>query len=62
MFAGSYRAGRRAAAVISLVQSGKMNGHDPYAYLQDVLTRLPTHLINRIDELLPNRWAPDASA
>ncbi|MFW2776638.1 IS66 family transposase, partial [Acinetobacter baumannii] len=43
LFAGSLRAGQRAAAVMSLIQSAKLNGHDPYAYLKDVLTRLPTH-------------------
>jgi hypothetical protein len=58
LFAGSLRAGQRAAAVMSLVQSARMNGHDPYAYLQDVLTRLPTHKASRIDELLPHRWQP----
>ena len=34
------------------------NGHDPYAYLKDVLTRLPTHKASRIEELLPHRWQP----
>lgn len=58
LFAGSLRAGQHAAAVVSLVQSARMNGHDPYAYLKDVLTRLPTHLNSRIDELLPHRWQP----
>jgi transposase len=62
LFAGSQRAGRRAAAVMSLIQSAKMNGHDPYAYLKDVLTRLPTHPNNRIEELLPHCWQPDAAA
>ena len=56
LFAGSQRAGRRAAAVMSLIQSAKMNGHDPYAYLKDVLTRLPTHPNSRIEELLPQNW------
>jgi transposase len=42
LFAGSLRAGQRAAAVMSLIQSAKLNGHDPYAYLKDVLARLPT--------------------
>ena len=60
LFAGSLRAGRRAAAVMSLVQSARMNGHDPYAYLKDVLTRLPTHKASRIEELLPHRWQPSA--
>ena len=58
LFAGSLRAGQRAAAVMSLVQSARMNRHDPYAYLKDVLTRLPTHKANRIEELLPHRWQP----
>ena len=58
LFAGSLRAGQRAAAVMSLIQSARMNGHDPYAYLNDVLTRLPTHMASRIDELLPHRWQP----
>jgi hypothetical protein len=40
LFAGSLRAGQRAAAVMSLIQSARMNGHDPYVYLKDVLTRL----------------------
>jgi transposase len=38
LFAGSLRAGQRAAAVMSLIQSARMSGHDPYAYLKDVLT------------------------
>ena len=58
LFAGSLRAGQRAAAVMSLIQSARMNGHDPYAYLKDVLTRLPTHKNSHIDELLPHRWQP----
>jgi transposase len=58
LFAGSLRAGQRAAAVMSLIQSSKLNGHDPYAYLKDVLARLPTHKNNQIEELLPHRWQP----
>ncbi len=56
LFAGSLRAGKRAAAVMSLIQSARMNGHDPYAYLKDVLTRLPTHKASQVAELLPHRW------
>ena len=40
LFADSLRSGQRAAAVMSLIQSAKLNGHDPYAYLKDVLARL----------------------
>lgn len=58
LFAGSLRAGQRAATIMSLIQSAKLNGHDPYAYLRDVLERLPTQLYSRIDELLPHRWQP----
>jgi transposase len=58
MFAGSLRAGQRAAAVMSLIQSAKLNGHDPYAYIKDVLTRLPTQKYSQIDQLLPHRWQP----
>ena len=58
LFAGSLRAGQRAAAIMSLIQSARMNGHDPYAYLKDVLTRLPTHKASQIEELLPHRWQP----
>jgi transposase len=57
MFVGSELAGQRAAMVMSLVQSAKLHGHDPWAYLRDVLQRLPTQLNSRIDELLPHRWA-----
>jgi transposase len=58
LFAGSLRAGKRAAAVMSLIQSARMNGHDPWAYINDVLRRLPTHPNRRIAELLPHRWRP----
>jgi transposase len=61
MFAGSLRAGKRAAAVMSLVQSAKLNGHDPFVYLKDVLTRLPTQKASRIGELLPHRWNSNAA-
>ena len=58
LFCGSELAGQRAAVVMSLVQSAKLNGHDPWAYLKDVLNRLPTQLNSRIDELLPHHWRP----
>jgi len=43
---------------MSLIGSAKMNDLDPYAYLSDVLARLPTHPASRIAELLPHRWHP----
>lgn len=56
MFVGSELAGQRAATMMSLVQSARLVGHDPWAYLRDVLQRLPTHRHSRIEELLPHRW------
>jgi transposase len=61
LFAGSLRAGQRAAAIISLIQSAKLNGHEPHAYLSDILARLPTQPASRIAELLPHRWQPTAA-
>jgi transposase len=58
LFAGSLRAGKRAAAIMSLVHSARLNGHDPYAYLKDVLERLPTQPASRVQDLLPHRWQP----
>lgn len=58
LFAGSLRAGKRAAAVMSLIQSARLNGHDPYRYLKDVLERLPIQPASRIGELLPHSWIP----
>ena len=43
---------------MSLIQSAKLKRHDPYAYLKDVLARLPIHKNSQIDELLPHRWQP----
>ncbi len=52
-FAGSLRAGQRMAAILSLLETAKLNGHDPYVWLRDVLTRLPSWPNSRINELLP---------
>jgi transposase len=56
LFAGSLRAGQRAAAIMSLVHSARLNGHEPHAYIRDVLERLPTQRASCIGELLPHRW------
>jgi hypothetical protein len=47
-----------AAVLMSLIQSAKLNGHYPSAYLKDVMDKLPTWPNSRIDELLPHRWTP----
>jgi transposase len=56
LFVGSALAGQRAAVVMSLVQSAKLNGIDPWAYLRDVLARIHGHPSQKLDELLPHRW------
>jgi transposase len=53
LFAGSDTGGERAAVIYSLIGSAKLNSRDPEAYLREVLTRIPDHPINRIEELLP---------
>ena len=53
LFAGSETAGKRAAAIMSLVATAKANGIEPHAWLTDVLTRLPTCKDIHIDTLLP---------
>jgi transposase len=56
LFAGSDTGGERAAAIYSLIETAKLNGLDPEAYLRDVLNRIPDHKINRVAELLPWNW------
>jgi len=55
LFAGSERAGKRAAAIQSLLGTAKLNGLEPYAWLKDTLEKLPAWPNRRIDELLPLR-------
>jgi transposase len=43
---------------MSLIQSAKLNGHDPYHYLKDVLERLLTQMATHLEDLLPHRWQP----
>jgi transposase len=57
-FAGSDRGGERAAAVYTLIETAKLNGVDPQAWLADVLARLPDHPAKRIGEFLPWSWSP----
>jgi transposase len=56
MFAGSDEGGRRAAILYSLVATCKNIGVDPFAYLRDVLSRIATHPMRRIEELTPRGW------
>jgi len=56
MFAGSERGGKAMAIAFTLIETAKLNGVDPQAWLTDVLSRIADHKINRIDELLPWIW------
>ena len=66
LFAGSDAGGQRAAAIYSLIETCKLNGIDPEAYLRHVLAVIADHSINRVAELLPwnvhDRLAADTTA
>jgi transposase len=55
-FAGSELADQRAAVVLNLVPLAELHGRDPWANLKEVLELLSTHMNNRVEELLPQRW------
>ena len=56
LFVGSSQAGERAAVMLSLIESAKLNGIDPWAYLKDVFERLPTLKNRDLELLLPHNW------
>ena len=61
LFVGSQQAGERAGIVLSLIESAKLNGHDPWAYLKDVFERLPTLKNRDLAQLLPHNWRNSAT-
>ena len=56
LFMGSEGGGASAAIAYTLIETAKLNGVDPQAWLTEVLGRISDHKINRIDELLPWNW------
>lgn len=56
-FCGSDAGGERAAAIYTLIETAKLNGVDPQAWLADVLARIADHPANRLADLLPWNWA-----
>jgi transposase len=58
LFLGSDAGGERAAAILTLLETAKLNGLDPEAYFADIIDRLVKgHPVNRLHELLPWTWA-----
>jgi transposase len=63
LFAGSDGGADRWAVIASLIETAKLNGVEPWAYLKDVLERMSHgHPMSRIDELLPWNWSPPAAS
>ncbi|KAB2747365.1 transposase domain-containing protein, partial [Brucella anthropi] len=61
LFAGADTGAETLARAMTIIETAKMNGINPQAYLADVLDRIHDHKINRLDELLPWNWKPLAA-
>jgi hypothetical protein len=61
-FFGSDNGGKTAAVLLSFIAMCKRNAVEPFAWFRDVLTRIATHPIHRIEELLPHNWKVLATA
>src|SRR3546814_6741209 len=62
LFAGSDAGGERAAAIYSLIETARLNGLDPQAYLTDVIARIGPHPARQLPHLLPSTWPPAPSS
>ena len=62
LFAGSNSGGETLAKAMTIIETAKLSGLDPQAYLADILGRINDHKINRLAELLPWNWKPLAAA
>ena len=58
LFAGNDAGGEILARAMTLIESAKLSGLDPQAYLADVLARINDHINPRLYELLPWNWKP----
>ena len=58
LFAGADTGAETLARAMTIIETAKLNGLDPQAYLADILDRIHDHKINRLDELLPWNWTP----
>ena len=61
LFFGNAQAGQRSAILYSIIESCRRHGIEPYAYLQDVLTRLPSMTNRQIKQIVPKAWAANAT-
>ena len=62
MFFGSDRGGRTGAILKSFTATCKDLKIDPFVYLRDIFERISAHPMNRLDELLPDRWLAERTA
>ena len=62
LFFGSAEAGQRSAVLYTLVANCRLHGVEPYAYLKDVLTRLPQTTNKEVAQLTPRRWKKSHSS
>src|SRR5690606_19445568 len=60
LFAGADTGAETLARAMTVIETAKLNGLDPQAYLADIFERINDHKINRLNELLPWNWAPVA--
>ena len=58
LFAGADTGAKAPPRAMTIIETAKMNGVDPQAYLADILARINDHTINRLDDLLPWNWSP----
>jgi hypothetical protein len=56
LFAGSHNGARRAAMLYSFLGTCKINKVNPFEWLRDILFKIPTHPVNKLQELLPSQW------
>jgi transposase len=61
-FAGSHKGAEKAAIFYSLIETAKLNGLNPYEYIEDILSRIGNHKMKDIDQLLPWNWKPQAQS
>jgi transposase len=61
LFAGSHEGAKRSAMLYSLLGTCKMNNVNPFTWLKEVLTKLPSYPINKIKDLLPHNYRPAQS-